>query len=531
MSDALPRGWTWATLVDVAPPETASITDGPFGSNLKTEHYTDNGPRVVRLQNIGDGNFVDEHAHISEERFQRLRRHEVSAGDVLLALLGDVLPRACVAPSSLGPAIVKADCVRARIDKRVASSAYVCCALNCEQTRKRTGSIVHGVGRPRLNLGELKQLRFPLAPRREQDRIVAAIEQHLSDVDAGVAALERARANTKRYRASVLKAACEGRLVPTEAELARREKREFEPASKLLARLSKERRMRCEQAQLAKMAGRGQTPRDDRWKTKYEEPDEPNAAELPAIPEGWCWTTLRAIADIKGGVTKGQRRRADERVRLVPYLRVANVQRGFLDLTEVKDIEATDEEIEELRLVRGDVLFNEGGDRDKLGRGWVWEEQLPLCIHQNHVFRARVPTDLVEPKFLSWYGNSFGQRYFLDEGKQTTNLASINMTKLGALPVPVPPVEEQRRIVAEVDRLLSIADEAERVVVAQLGRAARLRQSVLKAAFEGKLVPQDPNDEPAIIALERLRATASARPGNARRGRRTTEAEVLETDP
>src|SRR5437879_1512076 len=102
--------------------------------------------------------------------------------------------------------------------------------------------------------------------------------------------------------------------------------------------------------------------------------------ESPNLPEGWAWTTLTAIADLKGGITKGRRLPAAVKTRRVPYLRVANVQRGYLNLSEVKDIEASEEEIAELRLEAGDILFNEGGDRDKLGRGWVWGGQIADCI-------------------------------------------------------------------------------------------------------------------------------------------------------
>jgi type I restriction enzyme S subunit len=104
------------------------------------------------------------------------------------------------------------------------------------------------------------------------------------------------------------------------------------------------------------------------------------------LPPGWAWTTLGEIADLKGGLTKGKRRREEDKLRSVPYLRVENVQRGYLNLDQMKMIEATEAEIDDLRLRVGDVLFNEGGDRDKLGRGWVWQAALPECIHQNHVF-------------------------------------------------------------------------------------------------------------------------------------------------
>ena len=111
----LASGRAVASLEDLAAPIPRSITDGPFGSNLKTEHYTADGPRVVRLQNIGEGRFCDDRSHISEERYQRLHAHDVQPGDVLVAALGEVLPRACIAPSWLGPAIVKADCFRFRL--------------------------------------------------------------------------------------------------------------------------------------------------------------------------------------------------------------------------------------------------------------------------------------------------------------------------------------------------------------------------------------------------------------------------------
>jgi type I restriction enzyme S subunit len=198
----------------------------------------------------------------------------------------------------------------------------------------------------------------------------------------------------------------------------------------------------------------------------------------------------------------------------------------------MKTIAATEQEIGELHLQVDDVLFNEGGDRDKLGRGWVWQGQIPECIHQNHVFRARLTQCGIVPKFVSFYGNSIGQRYFIDEGKQTTNLASINLTKLGALPVPVPPLTEQQRIVAEVERRLSAVEKLEAEVEAGLRRAERLRQAILKRAFAGRLVPQDPNDEPAAALLERIRVERDgAVSTKAKPGRRNSRAVRSETQP
>jgi type I restriction enzyme S subunit len=339
---------------------------------------------------------------------------------------------------------------------------------------------------------------FPVAPPAEQERIVGEIEKQFTRLDAAVAALKRVQANLKRYRTVILKAAYEGRLVPTEAELCRHKQGSYETASALLERTLAERRSRWQAAQTNGRTGR------------YKVGPDLDSSILLAPPEGWEWASLGTIAELKGGLTKGQKRKSTDILREVPYLRVANVQRGYLDLDEVKTISATEEEIRELRLENGDVLFNEGGDRDKLGRGWVWEGKIAECVHQNHVFRARLLGDVMQPKLLSWYGNSIGQRYFEDEGKQTTNLASLNMTKLSMLPVPIPPAAEQQRIVAELERRLSVVDEVEAEVSADLKRAERLRHSVLRSAFEGNLVTQDPKDEPATVLLERIRAERGA---------------------
>lgn len=226
-------------------------------------------------------------------------------------------------------------------------------------------------------------------------------------------------------------------------------------------------------------------------------------AGMEELPPGWEWTTLGEIADVKGGVTKGQRRAPGTEVRSVPYLRVANVQRGYLDLTDVRSIDVTEEEVADLALRPGDVLFTEGGDRDKLGRGWVWGGELPLCIHQNHVFRARVRTPQVEPKYLSLYANTLGQAYFVAEGRQTTNLASINLSKLLGLPIAIPPAAEQRRIVAEVDKQLSRLDATVRALHQSATRLERYRASVLSAACRGQLALQARNGRADGVGAQR----------------------------
>jgi type I restriction enzyme, S subunit len=404
----------------------------------------------------------------------KYKRSLLRPNDIILSIVGTIGKVAIVPPDLDGGNITQSS-VRIRVRPEIALSRYVAWALRSPILTRQYDKYRLGTAVPRLNVAHVRALEIPLPNLDEQRRIVAEIEKQFTRLDAGVAALRRVQANLKRYRAAVLKAACEGRLVPTEAELAGKEGRTYETGEQLLQRILAERRRRWVESN------------HKNGNRKYSEPDPADVAGLASLPEGWTSATLDALAAVKGGITKDQKRKHSAPARLVPYLRVANVQRGYLDLTEMKEIVAAEDEIQELALQPGDILFNEGGDRDKLGRGWIWSGQLPECIHQNHVFRARLFDPTVNPKFVSWYGNTFGQRFFFDEGKHTTNLASISMTKLRRLPVPIPPAAEQTRIVAEVERRLSVVEELEAVVTANLQRATRLRQAILQNAFSGQL--------------------------------------------
>jgi type I restriction enzyme, S subunit len=223
----------------------------------------------------------------------------------------------------------------------------------------------------------------------------------------------------------------------------------------------------------------------------------------------WSEMELAAVAEIQGGIQKGKKRKPGTELKTVPYLRVANVQQGYLDLTEVKEIKATEAEIEKLRLVAGDVLMNEGGDPDKLGRGWVWQDELPLCIHQNHVFRVRPNEEILDPFFLTYFANSETKKFFQSNAKQTTGIASISKKQLSKFPIQVPPLNEQRRIVAKIENLTARSRAAKQALDAIPPLLERFRQSVLAAAFRGDLTKQwrhqNPNTEPATELLKRIR--------------------------
>ncbi len=208
--------------------------------------------------------------------------------------------------------------------------------------------------------------------------------------------------------------------------------------------------------------------------------------DLAELPESWTWRRLGEIADVVGGVTKDAKKQSLPGQIEVPYLRVANVQRGALRLDDITRIRVSPEKADALRLIAGDVLLNEGGDRDKLARGWVWQDEVANCIHQNHVFRARVRVDL-DPYFLSWTANTIGGRWAERNGKQSVNLASISLSMIRRMPVVVPAPGVSTGIVARLRGQMNDIDRLERATRASIARRSALRRAVLAAAFEGKL--------------------------------------------
>lgn len=223
---------------------------------------------------------------------------------------------------------------------------------------------------------------------------------------------------------------------------------------------------------------------------------------------------LKDITLITGGVTKGKKLDGKKTYEY-PYLRVANVQDGHLNLSVIKTIRVTESDFNKYQLKFEDILFTEGGDRDKLGRGTVWKSEIENCIHQNHIFRARIVSrNEICPYFITYFAQSQkGKNYFFKNGKQTTNLASINKTVLSNLPVPIPTIQEQHQIVREIESRLSVCDKVEESINQGLEKAEALRQSILKKAFEGKLLNEAEIDkcrqaadyEPASVLLERIK--------------------------
>ena len=470
----LPKGWALATVNDLIG-SNGLFVDGDW---VESKDQDPGGEvRLTQLADVGEGQWRNRSdRYLTAPTADQLGCSYLEVDDVLVARMPDPLGRACLFPGDPRPCVTVVDVAIVRPGPDSVRPRWLMWALNSPAIRAAIEAQQAGTTRKRISRKNLGQIELQVPPLAEQEQIVTAIEEAFSKLDAGEAGLRTVRQLLKRMREAILTAAVTGRLVsqdPTDT-----------PAAKLLG-------------------------------VEAAEPDG-----VPELPPSWAWTELGVIAEVVGGVTKDSKRQSDASFVEVPYLRVANVQRGFLDLETITTIRVAPEKAAQLELQRGDVLFNEGGDRDKLGRGWVWEGQIASCIHQNHVFRARLSGG-VEPKLVSIWGNTFGRGWFEDRGKQTTNLASLNLKTLKAFPVPIAPVEEQSRILAEVERQMSFLDACERAVDVGVDRAAGLRRSVLKAAFEGRLVPQDPSDEPATVLLERIRAERSVQSVTKRRARQS----------
>ena len=348
----------------------------------------------------------------------------------------------------------------------------------------RLRAIHQGAAQPNLNTGIVKAIPVPLAPLNEQRRIVGKIEELFSDLEAGVAALTRARANLKRYRASVLKAAVEGALT---AEW-RTQHPQVEPASKLLERILTERRRQWEADQLAKFAAAGKQPPNN-WQAKYAEPQPPDLIDVPELPDGW---TIASVDQLTITITSGSRDWTQYYGEGTgTFIMAQNVRPGRLDLSFRQAVNPPGDDRDSVRsqVVNGDLLVTiVGANTGDVCRvdGDYPEHYVCQSVALMRLVNPAL-SQFVEAYFVSHEnGQRQFRRYIYGQGRPHLGFDQLRVT-----PVLLPPLAEQAEIVATVSEKLSQIEAAEVSIEHSLRRAARLRQSILKQAFEGKLVPQE----------------------------------------
>jgi len=457
-SAAIPESWVWVSAETVC----ESVRDGTHD----TPKYVDDGVPLVTSKDLTSGQIdFSKTKNISEADHAEIsKRSGVENGDVLFAMIGTIG----------NPLVVKSD--RKFSIKNVGlfkkndpflDSRFLKYWLESPLLIKWLIPRLKGTNQKFAPLGLLRSLPIPLAPLDEQHEIVAETEKQFTRLEAGIAGLRRMQANFKRYRAAVLKAACEGKLVPTEAELARQESRSYETGAQLLERILAERRQ--------KWKGKG----------KYKEPRAPETSSLLVVPKGWTLATAEQLTDETRSITYGVIKLGAPVYDGVPILRSSDVRHLKLDLQDVKRI-ATDiaSQFKRTFLQGSEILVTVRGT---LGGVVVVPED---CSGYN-ISREVAMLSMVEPKIAKpvaiFIGSVNLQRWLLERTKGIA-YTGINIETLKQLPIPIPPFAEQERIVAEVERRFSVVEELEAVVNANVQRAARLRQSILQRAFEGSLI-------------------------------------------
>lgn len=449
----LPKHWEWKKLGDIC-----SITD----RDHRTPKYVENGIPLISPRDFTENGIdlsrlksVDKSEHVAF-----VKKCNPAKGDILYSRIGTIGEARLQNFDFDFVALHSIALVKPTLEGL--NPKYVLYLLQTPDVRSQAKHNIKSVGTPDLGLKRINNFDVPLAPPTEQQRIVSEIEKQFSRLDEAVANLKRVKANLKRYKAAVLKAAVEGKLT----EEWRKQHPNVEPASKLLERILTERR--------AKWNGRG----------KYEEPSAPESNDLPSLPKGWVWATVEQLSLF---VQYGSSAKTHEEAIGVPVLRMGNIEDGRLRFDSLKYLPKKHDEFPELFLREGDILFNRTNSAELVGKTAVYNGKPAPCSFASYLIRVRL-TEGYAPHLLAYYINSvFGRTWIGQVVSQQVGQANVNGTKLQALAVPLPPLDEQRQVVAEVERRLSVIEELEATVEANLTRADRLRQAVLQKAFSGQL--------------------------------------------
>lgn len=510
----LPKGWVWASLEDIS----ENIVDCLHS----TPEFLATGKYCIDTTCIEPGKILfNKVRYVSEETYkERTQRLVPKAGDILFAREG-----------TIGTSVVVPSNVELCLGQRMMMfrpsscilSGYYLWALTSPVFENQWKPKVTGTTSPHVNIRDLKIMLLPIAPLAEQQRIFTKIEELFTQLDAGVELLKKVKAKLKRYRQAVLKAAVEGNLTKEWREA---NQGELEPSSVLLERILKQRREKWEAEQLAKMKAQGKTPKDDSWKLKYQEPVAPDTSDLPDLPNSWCWATPEQLASTKNysltiGPFGSNLKVEDYKNEGFPLVFVRNIRSGVFGDENTKYVSF--EKARELlahQVEGGDILITKMGDPP--GDACLYPLTKPPAIITADCIKWQL-SEIISNQ--SFFVHTINSRTIQAQILQITKGVAQQKVSLGrfkGISIVLPPLKEQGYITEEIERLFSVIYQLEKTIDTNLKRADKLRQTILKQAFEGKIVPQDPNDEPGEKLLERIKAEKAKREADKKPKRQST---------
>ena len=504
----IPETWTQATIGDVCShPQYGYTTKAAKNGDL----------RLLRTTDITSGKISWETVPYCSENPDDPEAYLLEDGDIVVSRAGSIGVSHLV--SKPRKAVFASYLIRFRpfIDRR-----FFRYFLGSPDYWAAIADKKLGVAVPNVNATKLKAIPVPVPPEREQTRIVAKIEELFSELDRGIESLETAREQLKVYRQAVLKHAFEGKLT---AQWRAENKDKLEKPEQLLARIKQERAAHYER-QLREWKAAVKTWEAEGKKGKKpikpkkppETTDIPRdvSANLPGLPESWVWGKLEWLTY---GVQYGTAAKS-AKAGTVPVLRMGNIQNAKFDWADLV-YTSDDDEITEYLLYDGDVLFNRTNSPELVGKTAIYRGKRP-AIFAGYLIRVNHIRKLTDSQYVNLFLNSLVARKYGNSVKTDgVNQSNINGTKLSNYPFPCCSIEEQREVASILEKMLALVDETETDIIQELQKAEALRQSILKRAFAGQLVPQDPNDQPASVLLERIKAERAQATNKATR--KTTE--------
>ena len=457
-----------------------------------------------------------EHKLVSIGNAPSRAKQVVATGDVLVSMTRPNLNAVAMVEDASSETIASTGFHVLRAHEM--DSKFLYYLVQTEEFVRSMCNLVQGALYPAVRPRDILSFEFQLPPRVEQSRIVEKLEELLSDLDEGVAELRKAESKLLSYRQSLLKYALEGHLT-TDWRAANGKPKEA--GADLLQRILSERRAHWEKKQLAKFKEQGKAPPKN-WQAKYPVPLVPDVTDLPALPEGWAWTSLDTL--IEDGPQNGLYLSSDHYGRGTEILRIDDYQTGWYREREALNrVEADASTLTTYALKLGDIVINRVNSVTHLGKCLRVPASLSGVLFESNMMRLRL-TEAASTNFVAFYlGSANGRLRLIRDAKWAVNQASINQQDVRRTPIPLPSIKEQIVIADLLDFHQTAIDAQLAAIDSSLKRVAVQRKVLLKAAFTGQLVPQDPNDEPASELLARIRAARDSKAGGSiasKRGRK-----------